>query len=131
MAPISRRWFSVTFVGGMSGLCVGCLSPTLPPLPPPNAPEVTVLSNDRVELAGSLPEERAHVLALNVRTGVISGEAVTAYDYRFSAAARAGDTMLIWFVTARHTSPATEFVIAESQARDAGDASEPEPDGAP
>lgn len=113
--PLTRR----LLVCALAGLALSaCLSPTLP-MPPPAPPDVQRVGQGQYELSGQLYDQGDLVLALNVRTGEVTGQ-LAKPSYRFVVSAEPGDSMSLWYVDGLRSSEATEFEIPLTTIGDAG-----------
>lgn len=99
MKTLTRRWF--VGVGAALGVA-GCLSPTLPPLPPPAEPEMHYVAPGQLSLKGTVSVSRNTVVstmvtALNGHTGALAGHVVYDGHYEFVIGAEPGDEIELWF----------------------------------
>lgn len=99
MKTLTRRWFFG--VGAALGVA-GCLSPTLPPLPPPAEPEMQYVAPGQLSLKGVVSVRRntvvsTTVVALNGHTGELAGRVVYDGHYQFVIGAEPGDEIELWF----------------------------------
>jgi hypothetical protein len=101
----------------------GCLSPTLPPLPPPAQPSlVQNMGQGEVLIEGTVPLAEAKVLLLNRTTEQIVGALVHDGSYSLLIRAELGDRVDLWYSSSGVDSPVIGFNIAEGASRpsDAG-----------
>jgi hypothetical protein len=90
----------------------GCLSPTLP-LPPPNEPQVSQVSEGVYLLSGGVPP-RSEVYAYNARTSFIDGQATDeSGKYAFEIQAAPGDSIELWYSKGAKDSQITRFEIPD------------------
>lgn len=87
----------------------GCLSPTLP-LPPPDDPTVSAVSEGVVRLAGHT-HAKSEVYALNYRSNLIFGQYTESGDYDFLVEAVQNDRLALWYVTGANESPPNDLTI--------------------
>ncbi len=129
MSLSSRRAFCVLVCGLTAAGLGGCNTPTLPPLPPPDAPQnIEHLGNGEVMLQGVLPTQEAKLFVLNTNSGEIAG--IFTHDARYAVAIRAreGDFMHLWYSTEGLDSPLARFEIPPApEAEQAPDDSPQEP----
>lgn len=93
----TRRWFVGLFLAGGLGVAA-CLSPTLPPLPPPSEPNLSYLEDGRLRLSGSIPVDRsARVIAVNNSNNQLSGEMTDTGRYDFTLPAEPGHDIEFWY----------------------------------
>jgi hypothetical protein len=109
----TRRWFvGLCFAGGLGA--AACLSPTLPPLPPPSEPDMSYVADGRLRLSGSVPVDRsARVIAVNNRNSQLSGEITDTGRYDFTLPAEPGDDIEFWYEVGAKVSDSV-FVKAPS-----------------
>jgi hypothetical protein len=92
----------------------GCLAPTLPPLPPPQA-KVSAPVDGEVEISGSVRKEDAGamVLALNNRSGDVDGQLLEDHETRFSfkLPAEIGDSVTVYYRAHGEQSEALNFIV--------------------
>jgi hypothetical protein len=100
MPSLVRRQLVVTWLALLGGLGHGCIAPTLPPLPPPQA-KASAPVDGQVEVTGEvLPDHAgAMVLSLNNYTGEIGGQLLDRDEVRFAFKMRAepGEDVLTVF----------------------------------
>ncbi|HEX2731722.1 MAG TPA: hypothetical protein VHM70_08960 [Polyangiaceae bacterium] len=93
-------------------LAAACLSPTLPPLPPPGQPAlVKPMGDGEVLVEGELPVQEAKLLLLNRATEEISGKFVHDGAYSVLIRAEKGDRIDLWYSTLGVDSPVTGFNV--------------------
>lgn len=97
MKTVTRRYvIGLWLVSGL--FASACLSPTLPPLPPPVEPNLSYVSEGQLLVSGSLAIERsARVIAVNANNDHVAGAVVRDADYRFVIAAQPGDNIELWY----------------------------------
>lgn len=75
-----------------------CLSPTLPPLPPPSEPEMHYEAAGELRLQGSVTAHRSvTVIAINNHSGAVGGRVVRDGKYSFLIEAEPGDEIELWY----------------------------------
>lgn len=107
MRRVSRRQW---VLGGLSGLSTSCLSPTLPPLPPPNQPETHYVDEGLLLVEGRVPVPEARVVLLNVDTSRLAGQLIRDHRYNFLVAAQPGHVLELWYEVGRERSDPIQFV---------------------
>ena len=96
MKTVTRRWFVGLCLSGLS--VAACLSPTLPPLPPPSEPQMSYDAPGQLRLQGVVAAERTiSVIAVNNRSGAIGGRVVRDGRYSFPLEAEPGDEIELWY----------------------------------
>lgn len=122
MKTLTRRWF----VGVGAALTVaGCLSPTLPPLPPPAEPEMHYVAPGQLSLKGTVSVNRDTVVsttvtALNGHTGALAGHVVYDGHYEFVLGAEPGDEIELWFEQGADESESLFLTAPDYEWGDAG-----------
>jgi len=99
-----RRWLM-----GAALFAAGCLSPTLP-LPPPNEPNQSSVSDGLVRLTGTV-EPQSEVFALDRNSNLISGQYTDSGNYDFTIQAAEHDSMSLWYVNGTVESPPKDFIL--------------------
>jgi hypothetical protein len=99
-----RRWLM-----GAALFVAGCLSPTLP-LPPPDKPMVSSVSDGLVRLTGNV-EPQSEVFALDRNSNLIGGQYTDSGDYDFTMQAADRDSMTLWYVNGTVESPPKDFIL--------------------
>lgn len=130
MSSLVGRRVVVTLLALLGGLTAGCLQPTLPPLPPPEAPNVTAPVDGEVQVSGSLPiEDASFVLVWNHGQGgsddpgTVVGQRMSGRSYRFRLPAQSGDVLELWYLAGGSQSDGAIAEVPEAeQEADAGDA---------
>ncbi len=92
---IRRRFVAVCLLG----LAVSaCLSPTLPPLPPPGDPNMAYIGPNQLQLSGFVSSRRStRVIAVNNHNDQVAGEVVRDGTYRFVISAAPRDEIELWY----------------------------------
>lgn len=108
---VRRRSVAALLALGVSGVAVGCLSPTLP-LPPPSRPEVFSPDEDGNVRVRGVVQSRAIVFVLNQRTDQVVGE-VTGSDgaYDLLIQAEVGDRLGVWQSVDTKESDSVEVLV--------------------
>lgn len=110
MKTVTRRGFAGTWLLLAGALVAGCISPTLPPFPPPSEPQtMTFVAPGQLRLQGVLNEERATVFALNPETGHIAGKLIRDGKYEFTIAAQPEQELELFYQVGREVSDSTFF----------------------
>ncbi|HEX7452845.1 MAG TPA: hypothetical protein VF294_11185 [Polyangiaceae bacterium] len=99
-----RRWLM-----GAALFAAGCLSPTLP-LPPPDKPDVSSVSEGVVRLQGTV-ESQSEVFALDRNSNLIAGQYTDSGHYDFTMQAADRDSMTLWYVNGTVESPPQDFIL--------------------
>lgn len=120
MRRVSRRHW---VLGGLSGLSTSCLSPTLPPLPPPNQPETQYLAEGLLRVEGRIPVREARVMLLNLDTSRLAGQLTRDQRYDFQIAAQPGHVLELWYEVGRERSDPVQVVAPPYLAASNADAS--------
>lgn len=96
MKTVTRRSIvGVCLLGLVAG---ACLSPTLPPLPPPGAPELSYVAPGQLQLSGMVSSRRStRVIAVNINNDQVAGEIVRDGTYRFVLGAEPGHRIELWY----------------------------------
>lgn len=90
------------------------VSPSLPPLPPPDEPYRFSLVREGVVLVeGTLPVDDAKVFILNHHTEKIFGQFVHEPKYAFEVEAEPGHFLTLWYTAQAETSDGTGFELAD------------------
>jgi hypothetical protein len=103
-------------------LVPSCLSPTLPPLPPPAQPSlVQPMGEGEVLVEGTIPISEAKVLLLNRDSELIYGALTHDGSYSVLMQARQGDQISLWYSSSGVDSPVVSFNVgAPGNTPDAG-----------
>jgi hypothetical protein len=94
---------------GAALFAAGCLSPTLP-LPPPNEPTQSTVSDGLVRFQGTV-EPQSEVFALDRNSNLIGGQYTDSGTYDFTMQAANGDSMTLWYVNGTVESPPQDFIL--------------------
>jgi len=105
-----------SLIAALVGLVLSCgVSPTLPPLPPPDEPaSFRSTSSGLVLIEGFIPVDEAKVFILNHHTQKIAGQFVHDQEYAIEILAEGGDSMLLWYSASGFQSDTVSFEIPES-----------------
>jgi hypothetical protein len=103
------------------------MSPTLPPLPPPDAPSgLEYVGEGQLLVQGVVPVADARVLIVNHDTSLISGQITSDGHYAVRIAVSPGDYLELWYEQGEENSSPRGFQAplgSPASAADAGDAS--------
>lgn len=123
MRCLVRRSIVVTLLTLVAGFASGCLAPTLPPLPPPNA-QASAPADGEVVVSGNVLTENAGamVLALNNRTGDMAGQLLENDETRFSFKMRAeeADLLTVFYLVHNEQSEAIELEVPGAEPAGSG-----------
>jgi hypothetical protein len=128
MRSLDRRRTLVISLALLAGFGQGCLAPTLPPLPPPQA-KASAPVDGEVEVTGSVLDENAGamVLALNHQSGEMGGQLLERDETQFAFRMRAevADVLTVYYLVHNEQSEAVELKIRAAQADAEADAGTP------
>lgn len=111
MRRAPRRHFCAALVACV-GLASCGVSPTLPPLPPPDEPQTfRQTSAGLVLVEGMIPVDEAKVFILNHQSDRIFGEFVHEGRYAIEVEAVAGDFMQLWYSSGGVESDTVSFEL--------------------
>lgn len=127
MKTVTRRQLiGLWLVSGLTASA--CLSPTLPPLPPPVEPNLSYVSEGQLQLSGYVSTERsARVIAVNANNDHVAGAIVRDGDYRFVIAAEPGDNIELWYEVGVEVSDSVFLTAPPYEASSPADAASPAP----
>jgi hypothetical protein len=128
MPLLTRRRGVVTLLVLVAGLAAGCLSTTLPPLPPPAEPQVTAPVDGEVTISGRVLEPNAMVLAWNTNSDALAGQRTLDGKYSFKMRAEVGDTLALWYLADGYQSDGVYVEVPSAEGE--GASSETAPTGA-
>jgi hypothetical protein len=110
MKTVTRRGIARLCALLAGAVATGCLSPTLPPFPPPAEPQtMTYIGPSQLRLSGVLSNKRAAVFAINTETGDIGGKFTRDGNYSFVVSASPGQELELFYEVGRELSGSTFF----------------------
>ncbi len=115
MRFVSRRSLLLVLACCSASLALSCgVSPTLPPLPPPDEPQrFQSVGEGLVLIEGLIPIQEAKVFILNNNSQNISGQFVHDQRYAIEIEAASGDFLQLWYTEAGIESDAVGFEIPD------------------
>lgn len=119
MRFLDRRRSLVISLAALAGLLEGCLAPTLPPLPPPQA-KASAPVDGEVEVTGKVLDENAGamVLGLNNQTGTMAGQLLESdqTSFAFKLRAEVGDVLTVYYLAHNEQSEAVNITVRADEA---------------
>lgn len=107
-----RRLFAIPLVTSLGWLLSCGVSPTLPPLPPPEEPSrFETVAEGLVLVEGRIPIAEAKVFVINHRTQEIAGQFVHDFEYAIEVGATPGDFLQLWYSAASLESETVSFEL--------------------
>lgn len=110
MNTITRRALNRLTLALAGMVLAACLSPTLPPLPPPDAPaNMKFVGEGDLLLQGAVPAEDARVMVVNHQTDRIFGQVTADGRYSLHVQAQPGDYLELWYSQGNYSSNVRGF----------------------